>query len=86
MMMFEIDDALTIYRVKHDLKVSSIKINEINEIFIKKSFLKEIKAKFYFDFHDLLQTFNSITIKNFSFYCFYDHKIDFVDDFHTMRN
>ena len=46
MTMFEIDDALTIYRVKNDLKVLLIKINEISEIFIKKSSLKEIKAKF----------------------------------------
>ena len=84
MMMFEIDDALTIYRVKNDLKVFLIKINEMNEIFIKKSFLKEIKAKFHFDFHDLLQTFDSITTKNFSFYRFYDHKIDLVDDSHTI--
>ena len=84
--MFEIDDALTIYRVKNDLKIFSIKINKMNEIFIKKFFLKKIKAKFYFDFHDLLQTFDSITTENFSFHRFYDHKIDFVDDSHTMRN
>ena len=86
MTMFEIDDALIIYRVKNDLKILSIEINEINEIFIKKSFLKEIKIKFYFDFHDLLQTFDSITTKNFSFYHFYNHKINFVDDFHMMRS
>ena len=58
----------------------------MSEIFIKKFFLKKIKIKFYFDFHDLLQTFNSIAIKNLLFYCFYDHKIDFVDNFHTMRS
>ena len=52
--MFEIDDALTIYRVKNDLKTFLIKINEMNEIFIKKFSLKKIKAKFHFDFHDLL--------------------------------
>ena len=85
-MIFKIDDALTTYRVKNDLKIFSIEINEMNEIFIKKSSLKEIKAKLYFDFHDLLQTFDSITTKNLSFYCFYNHKIDFVDDFHTMRS
>ena len=84
--MFEIDDALTIYRVKNDLKISSIKINEMNKIFIKKLFLKKIKAKFYLDFHDLLQTFDSITTKNLSFHHFYDHKIDFVNNLHTMRN
>ena len=86
MMMFEIDDALTIYRVKHDLKIFSIEINIVNEIFIKKSFLKEIKAKIYFDFHNLMQTFNSIITKNLLFYCFYDHKINFIDDFHIMRS
>ena len=84
--MFEIDDALTIYRVKNDLKIFLIKINEMSEIFIKKSSLKEIKTKFYFDFHDLLQTFNSIITKNLLFHHFYDHKIDFVDDSHMMRN
>ena len=51
MMMFEIDDALTIYRVKNDLKVFLIKINEMNETFIKKFSLKKIKTKFHFDFH-----------------------------------
>ena len=58
----------------------------MNEIFIKKSSLKKIKAKFYFDFHDLLQTFNSITTKNLLFHRFYDHKINFVDDLYTMRS
>ena len=86
MTMFEIDDALTIYRVKNDLKVLSIEINEMNEIFIKKPSLKEIKAKFHFNFHDLLQTFDSITTENFLSHRFYDHKIDFVNDFHTMWN
>ena len=86
MMMFEIDDALTIYRVKNDLKIFSIEVNEMSEIFIKKSSLKKIKTKFYFDFHNLLQTFDSITTKNFSFHRFYDHKIDFVDDFHIMQS
>ena len=85
-MMFKIDDALIIYHVKNDLKAFSIKINEMNEIFIKKFFLKKIKAKFHFDFHDLLQAFDLITTKNFSFHHFYNYKIDFVDDFHTMRN
>ena len=33
--MFEIDDALTIYRVKNDLKVFSIEINEMNESLLK---------------------------------------------------
>ena len=84
--IFEINDALTIYRVKHDLKIFSIKINEMNEIFIKKFSLKEIKVKFYFDFYDLLQTFDSITAKNLSFHHFYDHKINFVNDFHTMQS
>ena len=84
--MFKIDDALTIYRVKNDLKVFLIEINEMSEIFIKKSFLKEIKTKLYFDFYNSLQTFDSITIKNFLFHRFYDYKIDFIDDFHTMRN
>ena len=86
MMMFEIDDALTTYRVKNDLKVLLLKINEMSEIFIKKSSLKEIKTKFYLDFHDLLQTFDSITTENLSSHHFYDHKIDFVDDSHMMRN
>ena len=86
MIMFEIDDALTIYRVKNDLKIFLIKINEMSETFIKKFSLKKIKTKFYLDFHDLLQTFDSITTENLSSHCFYDHKIDFVDDFHMMQN
>ena len=86
MTMFKINDALTIYRVKNDLKVFLIEINEMDEIFIKKSFLKKIKAKFHLNFHDLLQTFDSITIENLSLYCFYDYKINFIDDSHTMRN
>ena len=86
MTMFEIDDALTIYRVKNDLKIFSIEINEMSEIFIKKFSLKEIKAKFYFDFHDLLQAFDLITTENLSSYYFYDHKIDLIDDSHIMRS
>ena len=85
-MMFKIDDALTIYYVKNDLKIFSIEINEMNEIFIKKSFLKKIKVKLHLDFYDLLQTFDSITTENLLFHRFYDHKIDFVDDLHTMRS
>ena len=58
----------------------------MSEIFIKKSFLKKIKTKFYFDFHDLLQTFDLIIIEKFLFYYFYDYKVDFVIGFHTMQN
>ena len=58
----------------------------MSEIFIKKFSLKKIKAKLYFDFHDLLQAFDSIITKNFLFHHFYNHKIDFVDDFHMMRS
>ena len=85
-MIFKIDDALTFYRVQNDLNFFSIKINEVGKIFIKKPFLKEIKTKFYFDFYDLLQTFDSIAAENLLFHCFYDHKIDFVNDFHMMQN
>ena len=86
MTMFEINDALTIYRVKNDLKIFLIEINEMSDIFIKKSSLKKIKIKFYLNFHDLLQTFDFITTENFLFHRFYDYKIDFVDDFHMMQN
>ena len=86
MTIFEIDVALTIYHVKNDLKILLIEINEMGEIFIKKSFLKKIKAKLHFDFHDLLQAFDSIIIENLLFYRFYDHKINLVDDSHTMRS
>ena len=71
MTMFEIDNALTIYRVQNNLKPFLIKINKMNETFIKKSSLKKIKAKFYFDFHDLLQTFDSITTKKILFFFYY---------------
>ena len=75
-----------IYHIKNDLKVFSSKINETNKIFIKNSFLKEIKTKFHFDFYKLLQRFDLITIKNLLFHYFYDYKIDFVNNFHTMQN
>ena len=86
MMMFKIDDVLTIYRVQNDLKFLSIEINEMNEIFIKKFSLKKNQIKFHFDFHNLLQAFDSIAAKNLLFHRFYNYKIDLVDDFHTMRN
>ena len=86
MIIFEIDDALTIYRVKNDLKIFSIEINKMSEIFIKKFFLKKIKAKLHFDFHNLLQTFDLITIENLLFYRFYNYKINFVDDSHIMQS
>ena len=53
---------------------------------LKKSSLKEIKVKFHFDFHDLLQAFDLITTKNLLFYYIHNYKIDFVNDPHTMRN
>ena len=86
MIMFEINDALTIYRVKNDLKVFLIKINEMSKIFIKKFSLKEMKTKLHFDFYDLLQTFDLITIENLLFHHFYNHKIDFINDSHTMQS
>ena len=52
--MLEINNMLIIYCVQNNLKVFSIEINKINKILIKKLSLKKIKAKFYFDFHDLL--------------------------------
>ena len=55
--------------------------------FLLKSFsLKKIKTKLYFDFHDLIQTFNSITTKNFSFHRSYNYKIYCVNNFHMIRN
>ena len=56
----------------------------MSEIFIKKFSLKKIKAKFHFNFYDLLQTFDSIATKNLIFHCFYNYEIDLVDDSHTM--
>ena len=58
----------------------------MNEILIKKFSLKKTKTKFHFNFYNLLQMFDSITIKNFLFYDFYNYKNDFVDDFYTIRN
>ena len=72
--IFKINDALTIYHVQNNLKFLLIKINEMSEIFITKLSLKKIKTKFYFDFHDLLQAFDSITTKNLLFHHFYDYK------------
>ena len=48
MIIFEIDNALTIYYVKNDLKILSIKISKISKIFIKKSFLKKNQSKALF--------------------------------------
>ena len=48
--------------------------------------MKEIKAKFYFDFYDLLQTFDLITAENLFFYYFYNYKINLVDDSYIMRS
>ena len=42
----------------------------MSKIFIKKYSLKEIKVKFYFDFHNLLQMFDLIAAENLSFHCF----------------
>ena len=86
MIMFKIDNALTIYRVKNDLKFFLIEINKISKIFIEKPFLKEIKVKFYFNFYNLLQTFDLMTTENLWFHYFYDYKINLIDNFHIMRN
>ena len=56
----------------------------MSKVFTKKFSLKEIKTKFHFDLHNLLRAFDSIIIKKLSFYRFYDNKIDFIDDSHTM--
>ena len=48
--------------------------------------MKEIKAKFHFNFYDLLQTFNLIKIEKLFFYRSYDYRIDLVNDFQTMQS
>lgn len=86
MIIFEIDDCLQIYRIQTNLKKISIEINEIDETFINKLSLNQVKRFLHFDFHDMLKTFDQQTTKKLFFHRSYDHKIELIDDFNTIRN
>lgn len=86
MIISEIDSCLQIYRIQTSLKKVSIEINEVDETFINKLSLNQIKTLLHFDFHDILKTFDQQTAKEFFSHRSYDHKIELTDDFNTIRN
>jgi len=42
--------------------------------------LKQVKIKLFFEYHDYLDVFNQAMIDQLSLHCFYDYKIELIDE------
>jgi len=57
-------------------------LNALNVFFIKKTTrnLKVIKVKLSSKYHEFLDVFDRAQLNKLSFHCFYDHKIELIND------
>ncbi len=51
----------------------------LNELFHAKA-LEQVKIKLFSEYHDYLDVFNRAMINQLSLHCFYDHKIELIDE------
>jgi len=57
-------------------KLEEVNLHELSHIKI----LEKIKVKLLFKYHDYLNVFNRAMINQLSSHCFYDHKIELIDE------
>ncbi len=57
-------------------KLEEVNLHELSHIKI----LEKIKVKLLFKYHDYLDVFNRAMINQLSSHCFYDHKIELIDE------
>ncbi len=69
--------------LKIDQLITTVK-NKSEEVNLHKLFhaeaLKQVKIKLFSEYHDYLDIFNRAMIDQLSLHCFYDHKIELIDE------
>ncbi len=70
--ILKIDWFITIFKNKSE----EVNLHELSHV----ETLKQIKIKLLSEYHDYLDVFNWAMTDQLSFYCFYDHKIELIDE------
>ncbi len=69
--------------LKIDRLITTVE-NKLKEVNLHKllhiKILEKIKVKLLFKYHDYLNMFNQAMINQLSFHCFYDHKIELINE------
>jgi len=70
--ILKIDWFITIFKNKSE----EVNLHELSHV----ETLKQVKIKLLSEYHDYLDVFNWAMTDQLSFYCFYDHKIELIDE------
>ncbi len=70
--VLKIDQLITIV----ENKLEEVNLHELSHV----KTLEEIKVKLLFKYHDYLDVFNQAMIDQLLCHCFYDHKIELIDE------
>ena len=79
--------AVTILKIDRLIITVENKSEEVNlhELSHVKT-LEKVKVKLLFKYHDYLDVFDRVMIDQLSFHCFYDHKIELIDEETSSRS
>ncbi len=73
--------AIIITKIDRLLKTARNKLEDVNiQELSHEEILKEVKAKLSSKYHDYLDVFDRAMIDQLSSHCFYDHKIELIDE------
>ncbi len=79
--------AVIILKIDQLITTVENKFEEVNlhKLFHVKTF-KQVKIKLFFKYHDYLDVFNWAMINQLSSYCFYNHKIELINEETSFRS
>ncbi len=63
-------------------KSEEVNLHELSHV----KTLEKVKVKLLFKYHDYLDVFDRVMIDQLSFHCFYDHKIELIDEETSSRS
>ncbi len=73
--------AIIITKIDRLLKTARNKLEDVNlQELSHEKILKEVKAKLFLKYHDYLNVFDWAMTDQLSSHCFYDHKIELIDE------
>ncbi len=73
--------AIIIMKIERLLKTARNKLEDVNlQELSYEEILKEVKAKLSLKYHDYLNVFDWAMTDQLFFHCFYDHKIELIDE------
>jgi len=63
-------------------KSEEVNLHELSHV----KTIEKVKVKLLFKYHDYLDVFDRVMIDQLSFHCFYDHKIELIDEETSSRS